>query len=280
MPVLLAFCSALVYGVGDWFGGKASRDQASPVVAVTGQIVSLLLVGTVTLIMGTAVPDASTWAWSAFGGISGALGIAGLYHGFAHGDITVVAPVSAVVGAAVPVAVGLATGERPTAIAYLGIAIAIGAVALVSGALGTHQHNTPPQIVALAVAVGACFGLLFVSFARTAHDAGMWPLVIARFASVPALVLLLVSSGARPAPHRSSMYIAVLAGVFDMGANVLYLVASRGDMLSIVAVVSSLYPASTVVLAFAIDKERVSRWQSIGFGLAALALVLVSLSRQ
>lgn len=280
MPVLLALASALVYGVGDYFGGRSARTQAAFVVAATGQMVSLVLVGITVLVMGTAVPSAATWGWSAFAGVIGALGIAGLYHGFAHGDVSVVAPTSAVVGAVVPVVAGLILGERPSALALVGIVIAVTAVALVSGAIGTHEHNTPPRIVVLAVLVGACFGLLFVALDRADSDSGLWPLVIARFASVPMLLILSGATGARPVRHRASMQIAVVAGVFDMGANVLYLLAVRGGMLSIVSVVSSLYPASTVALAFAVDKERLTKWQAIGLGAAALALVLVSLSRQ
>jgi drug/metabolite transporter (DMT)-like permease len=280
MPVLLALSSALIYGVGDWFGGRASRHQQSIVVAATGQIVSLVLVAVTVFVMGTTVPGAGTWWWSAAGGMAGALGLAGLYHGFAHGDISVVAPVSAVVGASVPVIVGLALGERPSLLALGGIVLAVGAVALVSGAIGPHEHNTPPRIVALAVAVGACFGTLFVCLERASSDSGMWPLLIARLASVPFLLALALVSGIRPARHRPSLQLAVVAGVFDMGANALYLVAVRSGMLSVVAVVASLYPASTVLLAFAVDKERVSRWQAVGLGAAALALALVSLSRQ
>lgn len=279
MPIVLALCSALVYGVGDYCGGRAARTQASLAVAAIGQMVSLVLVGTAVTVMGTSVPSAATWGWSAGGGIIGALGIVGLYHGFAHGDVSVVAPTSAVVGAVVPVTVGLAMGERPSVFALVGIVIAVTAVALVSGAIGTHQHNTPPRIVVLAVAVGGCFGMLFVCLERTAHGSGMWPLVIARFASVPMLLAISGAARVRVQRQRSSLQFAVTAGVFDMGANVLYLLASRGGLLSIVAVVSSLYPASTVALAFGLDKERVTKWQGIGLAAAALALVLVSLSR-
>jgi drug/metabolite transporter (DMT)-like permease len=279
MPVLLALASALVYGVGDWCGGRASRRQPSVVVAATGQVISLILVGGVVVALGTPVPSAGTWWWSLFGGVVGALGIAGLYHGFAHGEASVVAPTSAVVGASVPVVVALATGERPSVAALVGIVVAVSAVALVSGALGTHHHNTPRSIVVLSVLVGACFGLLFVALDRADSDSGMWPLVIARFASVPMLLVLALAIGARPVRDRASLQISVVAGVFDMGANVLYLLAVRGGMLSIVAVVASLYPASTVMLALIVDKERVSRWQAMGLVLAVLALVLVTLSR-
>ncbi|HAP75992.1 MAG TPA: hypothetical protein DCR14_07920 [Acidimicrobiaceae bacterium] len=279
MPIVLALASAVVYGVADWFGGRASRAQASVVVAAVGQAVSLVLVVAGVFIMGTSAPGASTWWWGGAGGIVGALGIAGLYHGFANGDVTVVAPVSAVVGTVVPVAVGFALGERPSWVAWVGIAVAAVAIALVSGALGTHAHNTPPRIVVLAVGVGVCFGLLFVALDRTDHDSGLWPLVAARLASVPMLLLLAGAWGARPQRHRSSLQIAVVAGVFDMAANVLYLEAVRRGMLSIVAVVSSLYPASTVALAFTIDKERIGKWQGVGLVGAAVALGLVSVSR-
>ena len=280
MSILMALLSAAVYGVGDWLGGRASRVQKSLVVAALGQTVSLVMVSAVVLVAGTSVPGAATWWWAAGGGIVGSLGVVGLYHGFAHGDVSVVAPVSAVVGAAVPVAVGLASGERPGVFAIVGIVVAVCAVALVSGALGTHQHNTPRRIVVLAVFVGACFGSLFVALERTDTHSGMWPLVIARFASVPFLLIVSGVVRARPVKHRGSLQIAMAAGVFDMGANLLYLVAVRGGMLAIVAVVASLYPASTVALALVVDKERVGKWQFVGMGAAAAALVLVSLSRQ
>ncbi|CAN5456083.1 DMT family transporter [soil metagenome] len=279
MPVLLAFGAALVYGVGDYFGGRASRTQPSVVVTAIGQVVSLVLVVAAVLAMGTSVPSASTWWWSIGGGIVGALGITGLYHGFAHGEISVVAPTSAVIGAALPVVVGLSLGERPTVLALVGIVVAVAAVALVSGAVGHHQHNTPPRIVALAVVAGACFGLLYVAFNRTDPDSGLWPLLIARFASVPMLLMIGASARVRPARDRSSLQLSVVSGVFDMGANVLYLVAVRGGMLSVVSAVAALYPATTVALAFGLDKERVTRWQAVGMVAAAAALVLVSVSR-
>lgn len=279
MPVLLALGSALVYGVGDYFGGRASRTQPSVAVAAIGQIVSLAMVIAAVLVMGTAAPDAATWWWSAAGGMVGALGLAGLYHGFAHGDVSVVAPTSAVIGAALPVIVGLSLGERPTALALVGIVIAVVAVALVSGAIGQHQHNTPPRIVVLAIAVGACFGLLYVAFDQTDPDSGMWPLVIARFASVPMLLIIGAAARVRPVRDRSSLKLSVVSGVFDMGANVLFLLAVRGGMLAIVSAVAALYPATTVALAFGIDKERISKWQGIGMLAATAALVLVSVSR-
>ena len=132
MSIVFALLSAAVYGVGDWLGGRASRVQKSLVVATLGQTVSLVMVGAIVLVAGTSAPGVSTWCWAAGGGIVGSLGIVGLYHGLAHGDVSVVAPVSAVVGAAVPVVVGLASGERPGVLAIVGIVVAVAAVALTS----------------------------------------------------------------------------------------------------------------------------------------------------
>jgi len=279
MAVLLGFASALVYGVGDWCGGRAAKRQASLVVAFVGQTISLVLVLAVTVGSGVASPSAATWWWSLGGGMVGALGIAGLYHGLANGEVSVVAPVTAVVGVLVPVGVGLALGERPDSLALVGIAVAVVAIALVSGAVGRRERSTPVPIVLLSLAVGACFGLLFVALDRTDPDSGTWPLLIARFGSVPMLAVLIVASRAKVERDRTSLGVAVVAGAFDMAANALYLEAVRQGMMSLVAAVSSLYPASTVALASAIDKERITRSKAVGLAAAGAALVLVGLSK-
>lgn len=279
MAVLLGFASALVYGVGDWCGGRAARRQLSIVVALVGQSISLVLVLAVTLGSGIAAPDAATWWWSLGGGMVGALGIAGLYHGLANGEVSVVAPVTAVVGALVPVVAGLAQGERPSAVALIGITVAVVAIALVSGAFGRRERSTPVPILVLSLAVGGCFGLLFVALDRTDPDSGTWPLLIARIGSVPLLAIIIGVTRPKVERDRGSLGVAVLAGAFDMSANALYLEAVRQGMMSLVAAVSSLYPASTVALASVVDKERITRSKAVGLAAAGVALVLVSVSR-
>lgn len=279
MPILLALTSALVYGVADYCGGRASRFHPSAVVTALGQTVSLVLVVAVVLAMGTAVPGAGTFAWGLAAGVGGAIGLASLYHAFAHGAMTVVAPISAVVGVSLPVIAGLAEGERPEAIAFVGIALAVVAVALVSGAIGERDRPTPAPIIGFAVLAGLGFGSMFVALDRTDPHSGLWPLVAARIGSVPFLLVLCLVSGARPGRQTRLLILAVVAGVLDMAANLTYLEATRHGLLSIVAVVSSLYPASTVTLAFLIDHERVNRWQASGMAFAAIAVALVTLGR-
>jgi drug/metabolite transporter (DMT)-like permease len=279
MSILLALVSALTYGVADYSGGRASRVLPSAVITLVGQTVSLTLVVITVAIIGTPAPDSGTWAWGLAGGAAGAIGLASLYYAFANGAMTVVAPLTAVVGASLPVVVGVVDGERPEPIAYAGIVAALVAVALVSGAIGSRDRPTPPRVVGFAVLAGVSFGALFVALDRTDPDSGLWPLVAARIASVPVLIVLCIVLRARPGRHRGPLLLAVFAGVLDMAANLAYLEAVRGGLLSVVAVVSSLYPASTVMLAFGLDHERVNRWQAVGMGLAVVALVLVTLGR-
>lgn len=279
MSILLALSSAIVYGVADYCGGRASRFHPSAIVTVVGQVVSFVLISLAVLAIGTPFPSTATMAWGLFAGAAGAIGLASLYYAFAAGAMTVVAPISAVAGAVLPVMVGVATGERPEVIAYVGIGLAIGAVALVSGAVGEHHSATPRSIMAIALLAGVGFGVLFVALDRTDPGSGLWPLVAARASSVPLLLAIVAVTGARVGTQRRGLRLAVVAGALDMAANVLYLAAVRDGLLSLVAVVSSLYPASTVMLAFAIDRERVNRWQVLGMVLAAVALVLVTLGR-
>jgi drug/metabolite transporter (DMT)-like permease len=279
MAILLAMISAAVYGVADYCGGRVSRVYASALVTLVGQFVSMLFVVALVWAVGTPVPRDGTLWWAMLGGAAGAVGLVSLYHAFAHGAMTVVAPLSAVVGAVLPVVVGLVDGERPEPIAYVGIVAALGAVALVSGAIGERDKPTPAPIVGFALLAGTGFGVLFVALDRTDPDSGLWPLVGARAASVPILLVICLLIRARPGRHKGPLLLAVLAGFLDMLANVTYLLAVRGGLLSVIGVVSSLYPASTVLLAFGLDHERVNRWQAGGMVLAVAALILVTLGR-
>ena len=279
MPVVLALTSALVYGVADYCGGRAARGHPSAIVAALGQAFSLILIVGVVLTIGTAIPPADDWAWGGLAGAAGALGLACFYAALGGGSMSVVAPTTAVVGVVIPVAAGLLQGERPRLIGYFGIAVGVACVALISGLVGERHHHTPRRILVLAVLAGVGFGSLFVLLARTSQASGLWPLVAARVVSVPLLLAIVVSTSAKVGPDRRLLRFARVAGVLDNLANLTYLYAVRGGLLSLVAVISSLYPASTVALAYVVDGERVSATQRLGMVLAAAALVLVTLGR-
>ena len=278
MEIVLAAAAAMVYGLGDFCGGRATRRLDSLVVTLVGQVFSLVLLGVALVVLADPMPGGHDWMWGAIGGTGGFVGLSLLYYGLAHGSMTVVAPLTAVVSAIVPVAAGVGFGERPSAVAFLGIAAALAGIALVTGAIGTPHTPTPPLMVLVAIGAGAGFGWMFVCLDRTSDDSGMWPLLAARLASIAlALVVLAIR---RPSDIlRRPPDTAFLAGIFDMAANLLFLAANRRGLLSLVAVITALYPASTIVLAMRFDRERITRTQGLGMMFAGASLALVSLGR-
>jgi drug/metabolite transporter (DMT)-like permease len=276
MSILLALCSALVYGVSDYCGGRATRSAPVLVVTLAGQLVSATLIAIAVAVIGDPFPAGVDVAWAAAAGTMSMVGVVAFYYALANGAMTVVAPITAVVSAVVPVTVGVATGERPSGWALVGVVLALAAVALVSGMLGVADRPTAPVIALCAVVAGVGFGLLFVFLDRTSDESGLWPLLIGQ---VVVFTLAAVAIAVRRVPVRAVrpvVGLAVLAGIGSAVANVCYLAATRRGLLSLVAVITSLYPATTVGLATVLDGERLSRSQVLGMGLALVAVGLVS----
>ena len=174
-----------------------------------------------------------------------------------------------------PVVVGLIQGERPASIAYLGIALAAVAVALVGDALGHHDLPTPLRAIVFAFISGLGFGVIFVCLAQTSDDAGLWPLLGQRMVSVPTVAIVAYLGSGRIHVARRVLPLAVFSGLLDTTANGLYLLAIHGGMLSLVGVITALYPVSTVGLAVTLDKEKLHKSQIIGLVLAAISLSMV-----
>ena len=280
MAVLLALCSAAVYGAGDFLGGLSSRRAPALLVVGLSQLVGLLVALLLALALGGQLTLADA-GWGAAGGIAGAAGLGIFYRALADGSMSVVAPATAVCTAAVPVLAGLAGGDVVSAPAFAGLVLALPAVGLVareSGGSGRVDLRT----VAVALLAGTFFGTFLVLLDRTSDGSGLWPVVVARLASTVAVGILLVvlSAVRRAAPHlsRAVVPLVVAAGVADMSANVLYLLAVRAGQLSIVGLLSSLYPVSTVLLATLVLRERLSKVQLAGVGGCTVAVVLIASS--
>ena len=278
MAIAFAFACAIVYGVADYSGGRASRRAPSIAVSLVGQLASAALALGTVLIIGTALPPRADVIWGGVAGFAGALALACFYHALSHGSMTVVAPITAVTSAVLPVVFGLARGERPASLAYVGMAAAVGAVALVSGAVGRRETATDRATIVLALVAGVGFAVIFIALGETSDEAGIWPLVAARVVSITIIVVLAAATRTAVRGNGSAWRLAAFAGVLDMSANFLYLLAVQRGLLSVVVVVVALYPVSTVCLAMGLDKERVSRPQAWGMALAVGALVLVSAS--
>ena len=276
MPIVLALFSALAYGVSDYCGGRAARSTPTFVVTLVAQLTTVTLTGTIVAVLADPFPAADDVAWSIGAGIASTTGVTAFYYALANGAMTVVAPVTAVISAVVPVATGVALGERPTALALTGVALAIVAVGLVSGVGGRAERSTPAGVILIAVVAGIGFGMLFVFLDRTSDESEMWPLFIAQLTSLPIVITAVVARRLTFPPPRRLIGVMALAGLLAVSANVAYLVATREGLLSLVAVITSLYPASTVALATVLDQERMSSSQAVGIGLAVGALGLVT----
>jgi drug/metabolite transporter (DMT)-like permease len=282
VAIALALISAVIFGVSDYVGGRSSRRLPPVGVALTAELVMLPVFLVVVPLIESQSPSAAAVWWGMIAGLTGSAGVLGLYVALSRGNMTLVAPITGVIAAAVPVAVGVSLGERPSALAWLGVAIAVVAVALIGGVVGLVDGvgRTPIDgvTVGLAVAVGVAFGLLFVAYERPG-EAGLWPIFFSRFTGLPMLAVafaVMLRGHQRPAVRRLLLP-GVVIGLLVAGSNVTYLLSTRRGDLSLVAVVVSMYPASTVVLASILDGERPTPAQLLGMALAVVALVMITL---
>ncbi len=284
MTAILALSAAAIYGTADFFGGVAARRSSPLTVTLLAHVVGLVLLAAALPFLPAAHVSALDLAYGAGAGVIGAGGLILFYRALATGTMSVVAPVAALFGAALPVAVGLGMGEQLSASALAGIAIALAAVGLVSREEqlpSTHHpvaRSRANHPTLLAATAGLCFGAFFVALSRTSPSAGLWPLLSARVMSVALLGSVTVGWGRSWRPGPGSRRMIIGAGVGDMVANVLYLLAVRRGLVSLVAVIVALYPAATVLLAQVVLGERLRRVQVVGLGLAASAAVLLALA--
>ena len=277
MAVVLALASALVYGAADFCGGMATRRATAFVVVALSQAAGLVALLVVLPAVGGS-PTAADLAWGAAAGLAGSGGLVLFYRALAAGVMSVVAPVTALTAAAVPVLVGLVLGERLAPWSALGIALALVAVVLVAAEGGLPTLRTARSAGLLpALAAGLGFGVFFVMLDQTRPESTLWPLVASRSVSVALVLLLGVALRASLRIRGRTALLVVLAGVLDMAANALFLAATQQGQLAITGVLASLYPVSTVVLAQLVLRERLVRAQLAGLATAVVAVVLISL---
>jgi drug/metabolite transporter (DMT)-like permease len=274
----LGLTIAAAFGSGDFVGGRASRHAASAAVLVIAGVCSVAGALIVALVVAADVAPHDI----VYGALAGAVNITGLallYHALAKYAAGVVAPITAVIGALVPVTWGIAHGERPGALVWAGIALAIAAGALIAREPGPTNGRSWARGAAEAVAAGAALGMSLVLYSETSEASGQWPIFAARVSALACAVVAvawLARQGAVQFPRGSARGFAVAAGVLDVAASVLLLVAVRRDLLVIVAPIVSLAPAFTVVLAWSITGERLNLVQRLGFVVALVGLVLVA----
>lgn len=287
MVTVLALGAALAYGVADFLGGAVAR-RSTALKALVWCVPMGLAVVLVSALLAGGTPGAGSTAWGFVGGFSGGAGLITFYRALARGPMSVVAPVSALASAVLPVAAGVLRGERLDASVLLGVLLCLVAIGLVSMEAGDGAEpaagrrrllDSGPLMAAVS---GACFGIFFVLLKTAGDGDGLWPIVSARLGTlsvVAAALLALVLRGADPGPPipgRTLVALALLSGALDAGANVLYFLSANEGLLSLAAVLTSLYPAITVLLARIAYSERLRVIQRVGMAVAVAGVALVT----
>ncbi|MFZ4616404.1 MAG: EamA family transporter [Rectinemataceae bacterium] len=281
MYVLWSVLSALLYGAADFAGGLATRRSNVESVIILSQIAGACLALIFIVAGGTPLPSPGTMAWSLAAGASGLVGLVSLYRGLARGVVAIVSPVSALVAALLPALFGIATGERPSALAMAGALLCIPAILLLSWQPGADSDKRRSRLSIIdGLVAGAGFGCFFIALSRTGHDDGLWPVAFARLASLFLMIAIALIGRRGVRPQKGSRRLAIVAGFADMGANILFLLATRSGLLSIVSVISSLFPAPTVLLARIFQKERIPPQRALGLALALAGIALIGIKGQ
>lgn len=269
---MLGLGSALAWGAGDFGGGLTSRRTAVYGVVLISQAVGMILALGLAVARAEVVPAPPDIGWSILGGVLGGIGITALYRGLSVGRMGIVAPVTGVLAAIIPVAAGLVLEGLPRPIVALGIALAIAAVVLVSREAdeGGGRAGLREALVA-GVAIGA-FGVVI---AQVTDGFVFGPLTIVRTTQAVLVTGLIVATRTawRPAPRLIPAIAGI--GLLDMGGNAFFILAVQTGQLAIAAVLSALYPVVTVILATVLLRERVTRDHAIGIALAGVAIACI-----
>ena len=274
IAILFGLLSALTWGAGDFNGGLAvKRSNPYGVIAVAHTISLFLLLVTV-FIVGEPIPSLHDWLWGGASGLAGGIGLMLLYRALAEGRMSVAAPVSAVVAAALPVLVGLLQDGLPDLWILIGFLLALVAVWLVSGGEGLTIHFDNLRMPVIA---GIAFGAFFIFIERASHTALLWPLIAVRIVSVSTMLGYALLTRQDWIPKRESLVPILLSSVLDTLGNAFYALSARTGRLDVAAVLGALYPGATVLLAWVFLKEKISRVQAIGIFLALGAIILLTL---
>jgi uncharacterized membrane protein len=277
LTALLAVTSALLVGGADFVGGFLSMTVDAVRVAAAAQLVGLALAVPTALFVASERVTTTDACWAVGSGVAVALGLVCFYTAMTRGLISVVAPVTAVTGALVPLLYALGGGERPGEAAVAGIALAIVAIGLVSlGPMGPAEAAASRDALPLAIAAGVLFGLFYVCFARVHEDAGLWPVAISRLTSATVLVALAIALTGGLSVGRAAAPWVVAIGALEVAAAVTLLLALQRGPISVASVLASLYPVTTTFLAALVLRERLRGLQLAGVALALVAVALIS----
>ena len=249
----------------------AARKSRALVVVFFSQLIGLVLLIALALVTRERLPTLQDVGWGAVAGVAGLVGLGALYSALSRGNMGLVAPITGVISTAMPVIFGALSQDVPHPLQLVGFVLAIASVALISTSGGGAGTNG----IALAVIAGISFGAFLILIAQAQHNSVFWPLSVARTASLLTLSAVLLARRDFVTPTRQALPLMAGSGVLDAGGNFLYVLAAHAGRIDVAGALSSMYPASTVLLALILLKEKLKRWQIVGVALSLIAIPLI-----
>jgi drug/metabolite transporter (DMT)-like permease len=294
LAVFLALAAAVGYGSSDFAAGMAARRASVIQVALLTEAVCVIVTGLALPLTGAGQPDPRAMAWGMVSGVAGVSGALALYLGFRHAAFSVAGPLSAVAAAGFSVLAGLLLGERPTALALTGIALALPAIVGVSVSARApasgqaSAESAPPERsagaalsraptgVGYGLVAGVCFALLFIGLNQAGSGSGLWPVFSGQVTAFAAVGCLAAFTGDFRLPEARGGWLAAIAGITGGPGTIFYFLATHHGLLAVAAVLSSLYPAVTIMLARLLAGERLTAVRLAGLSLGAASVALIA----
>lgn len=273
LGALFALAAAIVWGVGDFANGLTARRIGAFSASLLSYAVGLVALAAVALARAELLPPAADLLWGAAAGVAGVVGVVFLLRGFSEGRMGIVAPVSALLTASIPVIVTALTEGMPSTRQMAGFGVALAGVWLLSRPVPLGGR---PGGLGLALLAGLGFGGFFVALGQVEAGAVFWPLVAGRVAAVGMMLLVALAGRRRAVPGRAPWGLLVLGGMLDAAGNLLFLLATQAGRLDVAAVLASLYPAITALMAWLVAGERMTRLQVLGAVVAVAAIGLIT----
>lgn len=276
LPVLYGLASALTWGAADFGGGIASKKSSPYAVVVWGDLIGMTAVGVLAVALGDPLPSLLSVGFIVRASFCGAIGIIILYRALADGKMSIAAPVSALMAAVIPVAVGVVMDGWPKLLTMGGVLLALVSIWLVARTEHEGQMRIHWADVRLPLFAGVLFGLFFIFMHKGANESVLWPAVFLRISSAILLTVIALFGRNSLRVVRDHWGLVAFIGIFDVAGNVFYILAAQTGRMDIAAVLGSLYPGMTVALAWLILKEKISASQLAGIALALTAIVMIS----
>lgn len=274
LSTVFGFTSSMTWGAGDFAGGIATKQLRARLVVLLAHCVGLVLFVLCALLFGEVIPTTNELLIGAIAGVIGMVGLLAFYKALAIGRMGIASPLAALVSTLLPIIIAFFQIGLPATITLIGMVVALVAILILSIS-GEDAENAREQLI-LGIVAGLGFGSFFVLIAEASTNAVFWPLVSARTASILSLTLMVTWKGQWQRVNRQQILPVVLAGMLDACGNAFFVLAAQFGRLDIAATLSSLYPASTILLARIVLKEKLTNWQLVGVGLALVALLLIT----